>query len=45
MRFIEEIKERKLFLEHQQTVAPNPRAHQIGRGLFAGVFLCQLSTF
>ena len=30
----EGIKERKLFLEHQQTVAPNPRAHQVGRGLF-----------
>ena len=32
--FKEGIKQRKLFLEHQQTVAPNPRAHQIGRGLF-----------
>ena len=33
-RFKEGIKERKLFLEHQQTVAPNPRVHQVGRGLF-----------
>ena len=33
-RFKEGIKERKLFLEHQQTVAPSPRAHQVGRGLF-----------
>ena len=34
MRFKEEIKERKLFLEHQQTVGPNPRAHQISGALF-----------
>ena len=33
-RFKEGIKERKLFLEHQQTVAPNPREHQVVRGLF-----------
>ena len=30
----EGIKEKKLFLEHQQTVAPEPRANQVGRGLF-----------
>ena len=32
--FKEGIKERKLFLEHKKTVAPNPKAaHQVGRGL------------
>ena len=30
------IEEGKLFLEHQQSVALNPRAHQAGRG-FSGV--------
>ena len=35
----EGIKERKLFLEHQQKVAPNPRAaHHFGRGLFVSIF-------
>ena len=33
-RFKKGIKEKILFLEHQQTVAPNQRADQVGRGLF-----------
>ena len=33
-RFKEGIEERKLFLEHQQTVDPHARAPQVVRGLF-----------
>ena len=33
-RFKEDIKNRKIFLEHHQTVVPHARAPQIVRGLF-----------
>ena len=38
-KFQKGIEERKLFLEYQHTVALNPRAHQVGRGLFGWPYI------